>query len=284
MALVHTNTSVTLGGAAAARVAGVPHVWHVREIYAGFERWWPAYRRLLLTADALPCVSAATAEQFDGAPGAQVLHDGLAVEARRADARRHAPRSGSTEDAFVVAVLGRVSGWKGQDVLVRALGESALRARPEVDRASWPATPGGARSATCAPCTSSPPRSASRRASATSGSATTSPTSTARPMSSRCRRSSPTPCPTPRSRRRRPAAASWPRTTAGCPEILADGITGRLVTPGDPAALATVLAELAGDPAQRERLGAAAAEDVTRRFSTQRLLAEVQALYDGLLG
>ena len=48
VALVHTNTSVTLGGAAAARVAGVPHVWHVREIYAGFERWFPAYRRLLL--------------------------------------------------------------------------------------------------------------------------------------------------------------------------------------------------------------------------------------------
>jgi hypothetical protein len=42
VALVHTNTSVTLGGAAAARVAGIPHVWHVREIYAGFERWWPA--------------------------------------------------------------------------------------------------------------------------------------------------------------------------------------------------------------------------------------------------
>jgi hypothetical protein len=41
VALVHTNTSVTLGGAAAARVAGVPHVWHVREIYAGFERWFP---------------------------------------------------------------------------------------------------------------------------------------------------------------------------------------------------------------------------------------------------
>jgi hypothetical protein len=56
-ALIHTNTSVTLGGAAAARVARVPHVWHVREIYAGFERFWPAYRRLLLTAGRLPCVS-----------------------------------------------------------------------------------------------------------------------------------------------------------------------------------------------------------------------------------
>ena len=71
VALVHTNTSVTLGGAAAARIAGSPHVWHVREIYAGFERWWPAYRRLLVTADALPCVSAATAAQFDARPGAR---------------------------------------------------------------------------------------------------------------------------------------------------------------------------------------------------------------------
>src|SRR5205085_3970698 len=66
VSLVHTNTSVTLGGAAAARIAQVPHVWHVREIYTGFERWWPAYRRLLTTAEALPCVSRATAAQLAG--------------------------------------------------------------------------------------------------------------------------------------------------------------------------------------------------------------------------
>src|SRR5207302_6990438 len=49
-ALVHTNTSVTLGGAAAARVARLPHVWHVREVYADFAGGWPAYRRVLLSA------------------------------------------------------------------------------------------------------------------------------------------------------------------------------------------------------------------------------------------
>ena len=121
VALVHTNTSVTLGGAAAARIAGVPHVWHVREIYAGFERWFPAYRRLLLSADALPCVSRATCRQFGGAPAALTLHDGLAYPPARAprDAAREA--LGLPADAFVVAVLGRISGWKGQDLLVRAL-------------------------------------------------------------------------------------------------------------------------------------------------------------------
>jgi D-inositol-3-phosphate glycosyltransferase len=63
-----------------------------------------------------------------------------------------------------------------------------------------------------------------------------------------------------------------------------DRETGRLVAPRDPAALAVVLAELAADPGQRARLGAAAAVDVRGRFARPRLLDEVQALYDRLLG
>jgi len=123
VALVHTNTSVTLGGAAAARVAGVPHVWHVREIYAGFERWFPAYRRLLLTADVLPCVSAATCEQFDADPAAVTLHDGLAITPRRAERSAARKALGLPPDVPVVAVLGRISGWKGQDIAIRALAQ-----------------------------------------------------------------------------------------------------------------------------------------------------------------
>ena len=66
--LVHSNTSVVLGGAACAALARVPHVWHVREIYTRFGASWPAYRRVLLSARALPCVSSATAAQFGGSP------------------------------------------------------------------------------------------------------------------------------------------------------------------------------------------------------------------------
>jgi glycosyltransferase involved in cell wall biosynthesis len=70
----------------------------------------------------------------------------------------------------------------------------------------------------------------------------------------------------------------------GLPEIVRDGETGRLVPPGDPGALAAVLAELAADPLQRERLGAAAAADGADRFSVTRLLDQTQALYDETLG
>jgi hypothetical protein len=41
IALVHSNTSVVLGGAAAAGLARVPHVWQVREIYSSFARCGP---------------------------------------------------------------------------------------------------------------------------------------------------------------------------------------------------------------------------------------------------
>ena len=68
----------------------------------------------------------------------------------------------------------------------------------------------------------------------------------------------------------------------GLPEIIDDEVTGVLVTPGDPAALAAALTRLRADPATRERLGAAAAVTTRERFSPARLLTQTQALYDGL--
>ncbi len=120
-ALVHTNTSVTLGASAACRVARIPHVWHLREIYTGFERYWPAYRRLLLSADALPCVSQATRDQLGDTPKASVLHDGLPLVPARGERAAARAALGLPPDPFVVAILGRISSWKGQDVLIRAL-------------------------------------------------------------------------------------------------------------------------------------------------------------------
>jgi glycosyltransferase involved in cell wall biosynthesis len=268
-----------LGGASAAVLAGRPHVWHVREIYTRFGSWWPAYRRLLLSAAGLPCVSRAAAAQFGRAPHrVRVVWDGLAVTPRRAPRAEARRELALDPDAPVIAVLGRISDWKGQDVLVRALAEPALRDRGAVGLIAGEAWPGseeraervvelatalgvadrlhligfrddldtvlGAADLVAVPSTAPDPLPGSAIEAAAAGCAV---------VASAC---------------------------GGLPEIIHDGETGRLVEPGDPVALAQTAAALIDDPELRERLGAAAAQDVAHRFSADRLLASVQSLYD----
>jgi glycosyltransferase involved in cell wall biosynthesis len=52
--------------------------------------------------------------------------------------------------------------------------------------------------------------------------------------------------------------------TVGIPEAIEDGVTGRLVPPGDAQALAGVIAELQRQPGKRAELGAAARKSVAR--------------------
>ncbi|HEV7806866.1 MAG TPA: glycosyltransferase [Solirubrobacteraceae bacterium] len=279
VALIHTNTSVTLGGSAASRVARIPHVWHLREIYTGFERFWPAYRRLLLSADALPCVSAATCAQLGGDQRALVVHDGLALTPARAPRAAARAALALPDDAFVCAILGRISTWKGQDVLIGALAEPAFAAAAGaialVAGDPWQGEEGrlhelhalaaqlgvaervrfcgfradvdnvyGAADVVCVPSTQPDPLPNAALEAAAAGCCV--------------------------------VAADH----GGLPEILRDGTTGMLVTPGDPAALAAALARLHGDRELRERLGASAAADVRERFAPERLLGRMQALYD----
>jgi glycosyltransferase involved in cell wall biosynthesis len=270
---VHTNTSVTLGGAAAARIAGIPHVWHVREIYAGFERWFPAYRRLLLTADALPCVSKAACEQFDADPAAFTIYDGLAVAPGRAprDAARKA--LGVPRDALVVAVLGRISGWKGQDIAVRALAHLPPDAVLLIAGQPWRGEERHLREL--------------RRLADSHGLADrvvlagfVEDVSLVYGAADVIAVPSKQPDPLPNAALEAAASGCCVVASAhgGLPEILRDGDTGLLVPPRDPEALAAAIAG-----ADRERLGAAAAADVAQRFDPERMLTEVQQLYDRLL-
>jgi len=59
--------------------------------------------------------------------------------------------------------------------------------------------------------------------------------------------------------------------------------TGILVRPGDPGAFAEALLQLVGDSDMRERMGRAGREHVRERFGAERLLSDIDGLYQELL-
>jgi glycosyltransferase involved in cell wall biosynthesis len=283
--IVHTNTSLVLCGQAVAERSSAAHLLHVREIYRGRDgarsRLWPALRRRLLRADALACVSRAAAAQFDGAEHVFVLPDGLTrppPPMSRRDAREALGLDAST---FVVTAIGRISDWKGQDVLVRALAHPLLAAIDAVGLVAGDSAEhqnGFERS--LAQLTRSLSVDGRVRLlgfrddvdvllAASDAVAVPSTYPDSLPGSAL-----------------EAAAAGVPvvaTDVGGLPEIVRDGVTGRIVRSGEPEALARALRELADDPAARHRLGHAAADDAKARFDGGAVVAELEERYDRLL-
>ncbi len=65
----------------------------------------------------------------------------------------------------------------------------------------------------------------------------------------------------------------------GVPELVEDGVTGLLVPPDDPAALAAALRDVLRDSGLRERMGAAAKARVAQRFTLARCVDGLLASY-----
>lgn len=80
---------------------------------------------------------------------------------------------------------------------------------------------------------------------------------------------------------RRPVVAT---AVDGLPEVVEDGVTGRLVAPADPTALATGILELIRNPALRARMGEQGRKRVEKRFTLAGMVAAHHTLYDRLLG
>jgi glycosyltransferase involved in cell wall biosynthesis len=73
-------------------------------------------------------------------------------------------------------------------------------------------------------------------------------------------------------------------SSLGPATIIEDGRTGWLVPPGDEAALAETLSEVAEDPGERRRRGQAARVDVAERFSWSGITAQLLAVLEDVAG
>lgn len=70
----------------------------------------------------------------------------------------------------------------------------------------------------------------------------------------------------------------------GNPEAIVDGETGRLVPPRNAVAFASAVAELLADPEKRKAMGEAGRHRATERFSLDRMVGEMESLYETLAG
>lgn len=73
-------------------------------------------------------------------------------------------------------------------------------------------------------------------------------------------------------------------TNAGGPaEIIEDGVSGLLIPPGDPAPLGKAVASLLSDPAKRRTIAAAGRERAKKEFDMDRVVRQVEEVYDRTL-
>ena len=282
--LIHTNSlKADVYGGLAGRLTGVPVLWHVRDHIDGEylpPRVAAAFRLLARTLPtAVVTVSESARRRLQTRPGqpVKVVHDGCAprwfdVPVLPERAAIHAP---------VVALVGRIAPWKGQDVFLRAaalvlgrrpdvrfrlvgaalFGEDAherglhalaaeLGVAGHVDflgfRDDVPTVIAGADVLVHASTLGEP-----------FGQVVIEGMAAARPVVA---------------------------TDAGAiPEIVASGETGLLVPPGDAAAMAEAITALLEDPARARAMGAAGRERVRDHFTAAHTRDRVQALYDQVL-
>ncbi|MDZ7802863.1 glycosyltransferase [Thiohalophilus sp.] len=78
--------------------------------------------------------------------------------------------------------------------------------------------------------------------------------------------------------------ASVVTDSGGSPELIEDGVSGRIVASGDPDALASAIDELLGDPEQRKQMGIAAEQRIRTCFNPDITVEKTLAVYSELLG
>ncbi|MCC6454915.1 MAG: glycosyltransferase [Caldilineaceae bacterium] len=126
--LVHSNSSAVLSGALVAQRAGLPHIWHTREIYAQ-PRWLGRMMAQLLPAMStrIVAVSDAVRQQLvaDGCPDKKisVIHNGIDLGhfgTHQAARQRLRAEWNIADDEILVGMVGRISRWKGQRDFVAA--------------------------------------------------------------------------------------------------------------------------------------------------------------------
>jgi glycosyltransferase involved in cell wall biosynthesis len=276
-ALIHSNDLPTHRAVSdAARGLGIPMICHHRGVFDGPAIDWflkfPAARHLFVS-HALCEELCAHSSRLRSCPKA-VVYDGVPIPPARSASSRATARAriGVATDDVVVTFTGRLVPVKGVDVLLQAwakVRDGTVQAAELVLVGGDAGSPGNAQKlADLNLELNARARFVGHQADVSSwlhAADVAVVPSLLEPLGN---------APLEASAEGLPVVAS---RVGGLPEIVADGVTGLLVPPGDPTALAAALIRLLDDPGLRRRFGDQARIRCEQRFSMD---AHVDAVLD----
>ncbi|HLJ56242.1 MAG TPA: glycosyltransferase family 4 protein [Chthonomonadaceae bacterium] len=289
--LVHSNNTGAEPAPVAARLARVPTVMGTLHVLPSYDldgtRSGPRFRLLerasMRSLDHVIACCDVARREWDarcGLPAARVtvIHNGIRLErvARRWTRAEARERLGLPPDAFVTATVGNLHRYKGQEHLVRAVATVAAR-HPRVMAAVAGTGPDeaalralveelgvGGNVRLMGFCSDVGELLDAADAFVQASLVEAFPIAILEAAATGL-----------------PVIAT---AVGGVPEAIAEGETGLLVPPANPAALARAICALIECPARAAEYGAAGARRVAERFTVQQMLAKTTAIYDRLLG
>lgn len=123
--LIHTNSGVVPAPALAAKITRIKHIWHIREWFGDFKKFWPFYSAYMTNfSDKVICVSKAMAIQFHGHEKVISIYNGFEIPVLKTEIS--VPKEIEENLNGADLVLGCTSRIrlvrKGQEYLIEAIG------------------------------------------------------------------------------------------------------------------------------------------------------------------
>ena len=133
--IIHTNSGVVPAPAMAARITGRKHIWHIREWFGDFKRFWPFYSAYITRfSDKVVCVSKTMADQFHEHKKVMSIYNGFEIP--RISAEVSIPedlRQSLNQAELVLGCTSRIRLIrKGQEYLIEAIGIVSQRTRKNI--------------------------------------------------------------------------------------------------------------------------------------------------------
>ncbi len=283
-ALVYVNTIVTVSGAIGGGLARVPVLWHIREIVSMPRPVrWTLYKLLHICAESVVCISNAVRDSIlREAPAllekTRVIYNGVGVPSLEVAGPEVSLRRelAVPDEDLLVGMIGRISYWKGQEILAEA-ARLVLQQRQDVhfvavgsyfsDQSQYlRELEVGIRSLGIGDRFHLLPYRADVGSVYRSLDVFVLPSRMPEPFG-----------------RVTVEAMMHGRAViatnhGGTCELIQDGVTGLLVPPSDPQSLAVAIRKLLEDPVLRETMGKAAAAHAQAKFSLSRYEERIQEL------